>query len=117
MKKLDCFHSAHNPAGSAQSSRFGCKSRIAVISGLLVGSLLAVGCSKEKSTTANSETQTSQNQATLNQPVLNQPMTPAPPVAASTTTAVPAGTAKKVVKKRASNVTYKDQTYGLSFRY
>lgn len=117
MKKLDCFHSAHNNAGSALSFRVRGKSGIAVISGLLVGSLLAVGCSKEKSTTASSETQTSQNQTMLDQPMLNQPTPPAPMVAASTTAAIPAGTAKKIVKKRASNVTYKDQTYGLSFRY
>lgn len=114
MKKLNWFHAAHNHAGSAHSFRFGGKSGIAVISGLLVSSLLVVACSKQKSTPASSETQTSQNQAAL-----NQPMTPAPVVAAPTTTTAPAPvvTAKRVVKKRPSNVTYKDQTYGVSFRY
>jgi hypothetical protein len=116
MKKLNCFHSANNTAGNAQSFRLRGKSGIAVISGLLVGSLLTVGCSKEKSTTASGETQT-QNQTILNQPGLNQPTPPAPTVAASTTTAVPAGTAKRAVRKRPANVTYKDQTYGVSFRY
>jgi hypothetical protein len=113
MKNLSCF----NNAGSARSFRFGGKSRIAVISGLLISSLLVAGCSKEKSTSASSETQTSQNQTTLNQPTLNQPTAPAPTVATAETTAVPAGTARKVVRKRPSNVTYKDQTYGVSFRY
>lgn len=113
MKTLNCF----NHAGGEHSPRLRSKSGIAVISALLIGSLLTVGCSKEKSTPASSETQVSPNQAALNQAALNQPTTPAPMVAASTTTAVPAGTAKKVVRKRAVNVTYKDQTYGVSFRY
>jgi len=80
----------------------------AVISGLLAGSLLAVGCSKKES--KPSETQTSANQITLNQPVI-----PAPVSSAATTTPPP--TPKKVVKKRPSTVKYSEQTYGVSFRY
>jgi hypothetical protein len=110
--KLNCFNSAHDNAGSAQNFRLRGKSGIALISGLLISSLLVVGCSKEKSTPASSETQTSQNQATL-----NQPTPPAPMVVAATTPPAPVTTPKKVVKKRPANVTYKDQTYGVSFRY
>lgn len=114
MKKLNCFDSGRNNAGSVQSFRLHGKSGIAVIAGLLISSLLVVGCSKQKSTPVSSETQSSVNQTTL-----NQPMSPAPVVAAptTTTTSAPAVTAKKVVRKRPSNVTYKDQTYGVSFRY
>lgn len=115
MKKLNCFHSAHNHAVNSRSFRLRGKSGIAVISGLLISSLLTVGCSKEKNTPASGKTQTSQNQSALNQSTLNQAT--APMVAAATTTVVPAGTAKKVVRKRPSNVTYKDEASGVSFRY
>jgi hypothetical protein len=111
MKKLNCFSSVPNNTGSAHGFRFGGKSGTAVISGLLISSLLAVGCSKEKSTPASSETQTSANQTTLNQPVSANQM------AATVPATVPVQTTKKVVKKRPSAVTYKDQTYGVSFRY
>lgn len=114
MKKLNCFDSVRNYAGSVQNFRRGGKSGIAMISGVLISSLLIVGCSKEKSTPASGETQNSVNQTTLNQATI-----PAPVVAVSTatTTPTPIVTAHKVARKRPSNVTYKDQTYGLSFRY
>jgi hypothetical protein len=116
MKKLNCFNSAPNNAGSAQGSRLCGKPGIAVISALLIGSLLVVGCSKQKSTPVSSETQTLQNQTTL-----NQPTTPTPVFTTAVTTPVttpaPVVTGKKVVRKRPSNLTYKDQTYGVSFRY
>jgi hypothetical protein len=119
MKELNCFDSTRNNADSVQSFRLGSKSGIAMISGLLISSLLAVGCSKQKSTPASNETQTSINQTTLNQSGLNQSTAPAPVVAATTTTttSAPVVAAKKVVRKRPSNLTYKDQTYGVSFRY
>lgn len=103
-----------NQAGSAQNFRLRSKSGIAVISGLLISSLLVVGCSKEKSTPApvSSQTQTSQNQATL-----NPPTAPAPMVAAATTAPAQVVTAKRVVRKHPSNVTYKDEANGVSFRY
>ena len=110
MKSLNCV----NNAGSVRNFVLTGKSRAAVISSLLISSLLVVGCSKEKSTPAptSSETQTSQNQTTLNQPAAPASMVP-------TATAAPAPIAKtkKVVRKRASNLTYKDETYGVSFRY
>lgn len=91
--------------------KFNSSKPVAAISGLLVSSLLAVGCSSQKSVPVSSETQASTNQA-----ILNQPVTPAP-IATTNTTPTPAP-AKKIVKKRpASTVTYKDDAYNLSFRY
>ena len=82
-----------------------------LIAGLLVSLLLTIGCSKENSKPSSS--------AVLTPPVstsANQNM--APVVVPSTTQPVaqkPA--AKKAVKKHASMVTYKDDSYGLSFGY
>lgn len=83
----------------------------AAISGLLVSSLLAVGCSSQKSVPVSSETQTSTNQA-----MLNQPITPAPLVVTNTSPA-PASVKKLAKKRPATTVTYKDDAYNLSFRY
>lgn len=100
MKKLECFRSA-----DAVRIHFNGKLGKAVISGLLVSSMLAVGCSKEKSK-ATSENQNSGSQMALSQPVAPNPVT-----------ATPAPAPKKVVKKRPSTVRFADQNYGLSFRY
>ena len=86
----------------------GRKLGAAVISGLLAGCLVAVGCSKKESKT--SETQTSANQIALNQPVIPTPVS-------SAVTPTPPPTPRKVVKKRPSTVKYSEQTYGVSFRY
>jgi len=102
------FGSVEKVTDAANRIPFRGKLGAAVISGLLAGSLLAVGCSKKES--KPSETQTSANQITLNQPVI-----PTPVSSAATTTPPP--TPKKVVKKRPSTVKYSEQTYGVSFRY
>lgn len=103
------FRSAGNVTDAASRIPFSSKLGVAVISGLLIGSLLAVGCSK-KDKPAASESQTSANQMTLNQPVMPSPMTPA-------ATPAPTPAPKKVARKRPPTVTYSDQTYGVSFRY
>ena len=82
---------------------------IAVISGLLVGTVLTVGCSNKEGKPAASETQMSANQMALNQPVTPVPAISTAPVA----TAAP----KKVVKKRPTTLKYNDDAYGVSFRY
>jgi hypothetical protein len=102
------FGSVEKVRDAASRIPFSGKLGVAVISGLLAGSLLAVGCSKKES--KPSETQTSANQMTLNQPVM-----PAPVSSAVTTTPPPAP--KKIAKKRPSTVKFSDQTYGVSFRY
>jgi hypothetical protein len=104
------FRSAGNTGDAACRSPFGGKLGAAVISSLLAGSLLAVGCSKKERKTTASETQTSTNQMALNQPV-----TPAP--VSSPVTSTPSPAPKKVVRKRPPTVKYNDQTYGVSFRY
>jgi hypothetical protein len=107
MTKFNDFSSAGNHAGGTLPRELG----MAAISALLVCSLLAAGCSKEKSTPASSETQSSANQA-----VLNQPVTPTQTASAPTTVSVPSPAPKKTAK-RPLMATYKDQTYGVSFRY
>jgi hypothetical protein len=104
---MKTFGSVEKVRDGASRIPFSGKLGVAVISGLLAGSLLAVGCSKKESTP---ETQTSANQMTLNQRVM-----PAPVSSAVTTTPPPAP--KKVVKKRPTTVKYSEQTYGVSFRY
>ena len=81
-----------------------------LISALLISTLAAVGCSKEKSKPAGT---ISSGTASLNQVAL--PVTAAPVVAAHPVTQKPVP--KKAVRKHASMVTYKDDTYGLSFGY
>jgi hypothetical protein len=110
MKKLDCFKSAGNVTDAARGIPFSGKLGAAVISGLLIGSLLAVGCSRNESKSAGSETQTSANQMTLNQPVTAIPT-------GSALTATPSPAPKKVARKRPPTVKYNDQTHGVSFRY
>lgn len=108
MKSLNCL-SSQNGAGGSRSFRLSGKSGIAMISGLLISSLLAVGCSREKTASASSETQSSANQTMLNQPAASQTAAPATtPVAVAP---------KKVVKKQPLMVNYKDRAYGVSFRY
>jgi hypothetical protein len=108
MKKLDCFRSIGSVTDAARRIPSSGKLGAAVISGLLIGSLLTVGCSRKENKPASNETQTSANQMTLNQPVMPSP---------AATTPAPAPTPKKVVKKRPSTVKYSDQTSGVSFRY
>jgi hypothetical protein len=103
------FRSVGNITDAASRIPFSSKLGAAVTSGLLIGTLLAVGCSK-KDRPATNETQTSANQMTLNQPVMPSP-------ASSVLTTMPAPTPKKVAKKRPATVKYSDQTYGVSFRY
>lgn len=104
---MKSFRLVGNIRDAAGRIPFNGKLGAAVISGLLAGCLLAVGCSKKES--KPTETQTSANQLTLNQPVIPTPVS-------SVATATPP-TPKKVVKKRPSTVKYNDQTYGVSFRY
>jgi hypothetical protein len=108
MKKLDCFKSG-KLADAARRIRFGGPAGAAVMSALLAGCILAVGCSHKESKPAATETQTSANQMALNQPVVPTPVSSVTPTATSEP--------KKVVKKRPSTVKYNDQTYGVSFRY
>jgi len=103
------FRSVGSVTDSARRIPFSGKLGAAVISGLLIGALLAVGCSKKEKPTT-SEAQTSANQMALNQPVIPSP-------ASSAITPTPAPVPKKVAKKRPSTVKFSDQTYGVSFRY
>src|SRR6478672_1859182 len=86
--------------------------RALLISVLVIGILVAVGCSSEKSKPAGSTMGSSSS--TLNQ--VSLPVTSAPAVAASQS-APQKPAPKKMVRKHASMVTYKDDTYGLSFGY
>lgn len=106
MKKLNCFNFAGNNGGL----RLGHAPWIGGISGLLIGSLLAVGCSKQN----NPQPTSAETQVPTNQAVLNQPVVPAPVAAAEIT---PSPGAKQIVHKRPSTVTYKNDSYGVSFRY
>jgi len=107
MKKLECFKSVGRLTNTAGFIRRPVG--VAVISGLLAGSLLTVACSNKESKPSASETQTSTNRMTLSQPVI--------PTPAASTTSVTAPAVKKVAKKRPSTLKYNDQAYGLSFRY
>jgi hypothetical protein len=110
MKKLDCRKSVGRIKDGAQGIPLGAKTGVAV-SGLLIASLLAVGCSQKQSKPAGIETQTSTNQMALNPPI-----TPKVTDSASTATATPEP--KKIAKKKPSAVVgYSDPTYGVSFRY
>ncbi len=102
------FRSVGKVTDAASRVRFSGKLRVAALSGLLIGSFVAVGCSKTDS--QSSETQPSANQMTLNQPAMPTPVNTA---AATTAPSAP----KKVVKKRPTTVKYSDQTYGVSFLY
>jgi hypothetical protein len=122
--KLNCFNSAGKDIGrlTTHAVRQQIKPSTITISGLLISgwliwALLAVGCSKEKTTPASSETQTSLNQTTQKQPTLNQPTTPGLVASAASAIPTPTPAPKKIVKKRPSPVTYKDQTDGVSFSY
>lgn len=104
------FRSTGNVTDAAGRSPLTGKLGATVISGLLAGCLLAVGCSKKESKNAGSEVQTSTNQMALNQPVTPTPVSLAVP-------STPAPAPKKVVKKRPATVKYNDQSYGVSFSY
>jgi hypothetical protein len=104
MKNINCFES-----GKLAGGYFTRPMGIAVISGLLVGSALTVGCSNKESKPAVSQTQMSTTQMASSQPV-----TPTP---ASSITPASAPVPKKVVKKRPATVKYNDETHGVSFRY
>ena len=107
MKNFNCFRSGKLAA--AEGRGFSRPIGIAVLSALLAGSVLTVGCSNKESKPAASETQLSTNKMASNQPVT--------PAAETSATAVPASVPKKVVKKRPTTVKYNDETYGVSFRY
>jgi hypothetical protein len=110
MKKLDCMKSVGKIKDAAQAIPLDAKTGI-VVSGLLIASLLAVGCSQKQTKPAGTETQTSTNQMTL-----NPSMTPNGTASASTGTTTPEP--KKIAKKKPSTVVqYSDPTYGVSFRY
>jgi len=84
-----------------------------LIAGLLAGSLLTIGCSKEKSNPTGSTVTTSSTPAVSSQTIA-PPVSPAPLVSQPMARKpVP----KKTAKKHSSVVTYKDDTYGVSFAY
>jgi hypothetical protein len=108
MTKLN-FNSTQNVNDAAGRIRF-CKSGTAVIAGLLISSLLTVGCSQETSKPAGSGSPTPASQTSMNQAAPVPSSMPSP-----VTSQTPAP--KKVVKKRPTTVAYNDPTYGVSFRY
>ncbi|HET7206005.1 MAG TPA: hypothetical protein VFI95_05430 [Terriglobales bacterium] len=83
-----------------------------LISSMLLAWLLAVGCSKEKSTPVSSELKTTPATS-------SQVMVPATPVSAPSAaqTVAPKPLPKKTARKHLSVVTYKDEKYGISFGY
>ena len=103
------FNFGSGKLAGAHPRHFSRSVGIAVISGLLVGSVLTVGCSSNSSKPAASESQMATTQMASSQPV-----TPTP---ASSLTPAPAPATKKVVRKRPATVKYNDETYGVSFRY
>lgn len=109
MKKLDCFKSVKSVRDATRRIRCSGPVGVALVSGLLAGSLLTVGCSNKENKSAASETQASGTQMATSQPVV--------PTPASSMTSAPTAEPKKVVKKRPSTLKYSDQTYGMSFRY
>lgn len=84
-----------------------------LIAGMLAGSLLTIGCSKEKSNPTGSAVVTSATPAVSSQTIA-PPVSPAP-VVSQPVARKPAP--KKIGKKHSSVVTYKDDTYGVSFAY
>jgi hypothetical protein len=105
MKDFNCFTSGK--LAGAQARHFGRPVGIALISGLIVGSALTVGCSNKESKPTASENQMSTSQTLSSQPVT--------PIATSSITPAPAP--KKVARKRPATVKYNDDVYGVSFRY
>jgi len=85
-----------------------------LIAGLLAGSLLTIGCSKEKSNPTGSTVRTSSPPTVSSQTIAPPPVSPAPLVS-QFVARKPAP--KKTAKKHSSVVTYKDDTYGVSFAY
>ncbi|MBV8052808.1 MAG: hypothetical protein JOZ80_16595 [Acidobacteriaceae bacterium] len=102
MKNFNCF-------GSGKLAPFKRPVRIAAISGLLVGTVLTIGCTSNENKRAASSNETSTIPVAASQPVM--------PTPASSLTPAPAPATKKVVKKRPATVKYNDETYGVSFRY
>jgi hypothetical protein len=84
-----------------------------LIAGLVAASLLTIACSKEKSNPTGSPVRTSSTPAVSNQTIV-PPVSPAP-VVSQPVARKPAP--KKTAKKHSSVVTYKDDTYGVSFAY
>lgn len=105
MKRIQWFKSASQ--GSDLAGPIG-----ALMGGLLVTSILVVGCSKEKSQTASSNIQAPVTQGAPN---LGIPVNSTSNPVASTVT--PTAKPKKVARKRPPVVTYADQAYGVSFQY
>jgi len=99
------FSSAHG------TSNFERAVSTAVFAGILIICSVAVGCSSEKPKT----------QTSINQPALAQPTPSAAAIPATTpapTEAVVAKPAhKRVVRKAPVNVTYSDESSGISFQY
>ena len=106
--------SKENIQGTTLAFPLGSKRGAMLISVLLIGILATIGCSSEKSKPTGSSISTSSGPASLSQVAL-----PAPPAQDATPTqpVTQKPAAKKAVRKHASMVTYKDDTYGLSFGY
>jgi len=102
------FGSVRNVA-DAENIRLSGKRGVAAISGLLIASLFALGCSNNESKPATSQAQNPTTQVAMSQPA------PAPVTAPAITTPAPA--AKKIARKRPPTAKYSDQTSGVSFRY
>ena len=99
----------NNFVAAPATTRRGANKTHFVIAGAVLALLLAVGCSKEKSKPVA-------DSSVLNNP--SQTITPpSAPVLSAAQPAVQKPVAKKAVRKHASMVTYKDDSYGLSFGY
>jgi hypothetical protein len=103
MKQINDF------VASAKYSAGANKNRL-MAAGLLIALLLAIGCSQEKSKPAVGASSVSTAPAQSVVP-------PASPIASAVQPVSQKPVPRKAVKKHASMVTYKDDTYGISFGY
>jgi hypothetical protein len=103
MKQINDF------VASAKYSAGANKNRL-MAAGLLIALLLAIGCSQEKSKPAVGASSVSTAPAQSVVP-------PAAPIASAVQPVSQKPVPRKAVKKHASMVTYKDDTYGISFGY
>jgi len=104
------FGSIRNVADASQGIRLSGKRGAAAISGLLIGSLFAVGCNNKDSRPAASQAQNPTTQIAM-----SQPATPDRVSEPASTTAAPMP--KKAARKHPPTAKYSDQTSGVSFRY